>query len=293
MTAMLLLEQLLNGVQFSLMLFLLALGVTLIFGVMGLVNIAHGSLFMLGACFGFTVGNRWGFALGLAAALAGTALVALFIEALVMRRLYRRSHLDQVLGTFGLMLICNELVVMVWGREPLLALMPQWLSGAVVLPGGLHWPAWRLAISAVAIVVGLGVWLLVTRTRLGMLVRAGADKRLMVEALGVNIDLLFAAVFVLGAMLAALAAMMMGPLITIEAGVGEPLLILALVVTIVGGAGSLKGCLAASLAVGVVDTLARAWLSMLGGGGRAVGAMAVYWLMLAVLLLRPRGLFAR
>ena len=293
MSLVLLVEQLLNGLQFGLMLFLLSMGVMLIFGVMGLVNIAHGSLFMLGAYFGFTVGERWGFALGFLAGLAGAAAVGLAFETLVMRRLYRRSHLDQVLGTFGLMLVCNELVVIFWGREPLLASMPEWLSGSVVLFGELRYPAYRLAISAVAVAVGLGVYLLLTRTRVGMLVRAGADKRIMVEALGVNIDALFAAVFVLGAALAALAGLMMGPLITIEAGVGEPLLILALAVIIVGGTGSLKGCLVASLLIGVVDTLARAYLSALGGGGRAAASMVVYWLMLAVLLVRPRGLFTR
>jgi branched-chain amino acid transport system permease protein len=293
MSLVLLVEQLLNGLQFGLMLFLLSMGVMLIFGVMGLVNIAHGSLFMLGAYFGFTVGERWGFALGFLAGLAGAAAVGLAFETLVMRRLYRRSHLDQVLGTFGLMLVCNELVVIFWGREPLLASMPEWLSGSVVLFGELRYPAYRLAISAVAVAAGLGVYLLLTRTRVGMLVRAGADKRIMVEALGVNIDALFAAVFVLGAALAALAGLMMGPLITIEAGVGEPLLILALAVIIVGGTGSLKGCLVASLLIGVVDTLARAYLSALGGGGRAAASMVVYWLMLAVLLVRPRGLFTR
>jgi branched-chain amino acid transport system permease protein len=293
MSLVLLVEQLLNGLQFGLMLFLLSMGVMLIFGVMGLVNIAHGSLFMLGAYFGFTVGERWGFALGFLAGLAGAAAVGLAFETLVMRRLYRRSHLDQVLGTFGLMLVCNELVVIFWGREPLLASMPEWLSGSVVLFGELRYPAYRLAISAVAVAAGLGVYLLLTRTRVGMLVRAGADKRTMVEALGVNIDALFAAVFVLGAALAALAGLMMGPLITIEAGVGEPLLILALAVIIVGGTGSLKGCLVASLLIGVVDTLARAYLSALGGGGRAAASMVVYWLMLAVLLVRPRGLFTR
>lgn len=286
-------EQLLNGLQFGLMLFLLSMGVTLIFGVMGLVNIAHGSLFMLGAYVGFSVGERWGLVLGFLAGLVGAAAIGLAIEMLVMRRLYRRDHLAQVLGTFGLMLICNELVVMLWGREPLLASMPAWLSGSVPLYGELRYPAYRLAISAMAVAAGLGVYLLLTRTRVGMLVRAGADKRFMVEALGVNIDALFTAVFVLGAVLAALAGLMMGPLITVEAGVGEPLLVLALAVIIVGGAGSLRGCLVASLLIGVVDTLARAYLSALGGGGRAVAGMVVYWLMLAVLLVRPRGLFAR
>ncbi|UUX95282.1 branched-chain amino acid ABC transporter permease [Aquabacterium sp. J223] len=293
MSIVLLFEQLLNGLQFGLMLFLLSIGVTLIFGVMGLVNIAHGSLFMLGAYIGFTVADRWGFAMGVFAGLAGAALAGLAMEALVMRRLYHRDHLDQVLGTFGLMLVCNELVVLVWGREPLMAPMPGWLSGSVLLFGDLQYPAYRIAISAVAVVAGLGVYALVGRTRVGMLIRAGADKRTMVEALGVNIDALFCAVFVLGAALAALAGLMMGPLITLESGVGEPLLILALAVIIVGGAGSLKGCLAASLLIGVMDTLARAYMSTLGGGGRAAAGMAVYWLMIGVLLLRPRGLFVR
>jgi len=293
MSLILLVEQLLNGLQFGLMLFLLSIGVTLIFGVMGLVNIAHGSLFMLGAYFGFSVGERWGPVLGFAAGLAGAAAVAAAVEFLVMRRLYRRSHLDQVLGTFGLMLVCNELVVIFWGREPLLAAMPEWLSGSVPVFGELRYPAYRLAISAVAVLAGLGVYLLLSRTRVGMLVRAGADNRTMVEALGVNIDALFTAVFVLGAALAALAGLMMGPLITVEAGVGEPLLILALAVIIIGGAGSLKGCMVASLLIGVVDTLARAYLSAFGGGGRAVAGMVVYWLMLTVLLVRPRGLFVR
>lgn len=289
----LLLEQLLNGLQFGLMLFLLSTGVTLIFGVMGLVNIAHGAMFTLGAFIGFSVGERYGYVLGFGAGLLGTALVALLIEQLVMRRLYRRHHLDQVLGTFGLMLIINEVVVMAWGRDPMFASMPQWLSGAVPLFGDLHYPSYRLAISLVAVVAGLGVYLLVTRTRVGMLIRAGAEKREIAEALGVNIDALFTIVFMLGAALAALAGVMMGPLITVEAGVGEPLLILALVVIIVGGAGSMKGCLVSSLLIGIVDTLGRAYIASIGDGGRALANMVVYVLMLAVLLLRPRGLFQR
>jgi branched-chain amino acid transport system permease protein len=175
----------------------------------------------------------------------------------------------------------------------MLASMPAWLSGSVPLFGDLHYPSYRLAISLVAIVAGWAVYILVTRTRVGMLIRAGADKRHIAEALGVNIDALFSVVFVLGALLAALAGVAMGPLITVEAGVGEPLLILALVVIIVGGAGSMKGCLVASLLIGMLDTLARAYLASLGGGGRALANMVVYMLMLGVLLLRPQGLFQR
>lgn len=293
MSMLLLLEQTLNGLQFGLMLFLLSVGVTLIFGVMGVVNIAHGGMFTLGAYLGFTAAGRWGYVAGVVAGIAGVMVAAWVIERLVMRAIYRRQHLDQVLGTFGLMLVINELVVIVWGREPVFTLMPDWLGGSVRLFGDLQYPAYRLAISAVAVLAGVGVALLLTRTRVGMLVRAGADKREMVEAMGVNIDVLFTLVFVLGAALAALAGLMMGPLITVEAGVGESLLILALVVVIVGGSGSLKGCLVASLLIGLVDTLARAYLSMLGDGGRAAASMVVYLLMLGVLLARPQGLFQR
>ena len=289
----LLFEQLLNGLQFGLMLFLLSTGVTLIFGVMGLVNIAHGAMFTLGAFLGFAVGERYGLIAGWAAALLGTGVLALVVELLVMRRLYRRHHLDQVLGTFGLMLVLNELIVIVWGRDPMFASMPDWLSGAVTLTEQLQYPAYRIAISCVALAAGALVYLLVAHTRLGMLIRAGAEKREVAEGLGVNINLLFSLVFVLGAMLAALAGVMMGPLITVESGVGEPLLILALVIIIVGGAGSMKGCLLASLLIGLVDTLARAYLSAIGDGGRALANMTVYALMLMVLLVRPQGMFKR
>lgn len=289
------LEQLLNGLQFGLMLFLLSVGVTLIFGVMNLVNLSHGSLFMAGAFFTYTAADKWGYAVGLAVGLAGTVLLALLIELLVVRRLYKKSHLDQVLGTFGLMLILNELVLIIWGGAPIFAATPEWLSGSVDLFGGISYPAYRIAITAVAIVVGVAVHVLLSRTRIGMLIRAGADKRAMVEALGVNINMLFMAVFVFGAVLAALAGIMMGPLITLESGIGDPLLILALVVIVVGGTGSLRGCLAASLLIGMIDTLSRSFVTadFAGGAGRALSSMAVYLLMLAVLLVRPRGLFVR
>ena len=293
MSVTLLIEQLLNGLQFGLMLFLLSTGVTLIFGVMGLVNIAHGAMFTLGAFMGFAVGERYGYLAGWAAALLGTAMVALLVELLVMRRLYRRQHLDQVLGTFGLMLVINEIIVIAWGREPLFASMPEWLSGSLQITEQLQYPAYRLAISLVALLAGALVYVLVAHTRIGMLIRAGAEKREVAEALGVNINLLFSLVFVLGALLAALAGVMMGPLITVESGVGEPLLILALVIIIVGGAGSMKGCLLASLLIGVVDTLARAYLSAVGDAGRALANMVVYVLMLLVLVVRPQGMFRR
>lgn len=289
----LLIEQLLNGFQFGLILFLLSIGVTLIFGVMGFVNIAHGSMFMLGAFMGYSVAAEHGYLAGFLAGLAGAALTAWVVEIAIVRRLYQRSHLDQVLGTFGLMLIFNELVIIFWGRDPLQTYMPGWLSGAVHLFGDLHYPAYRIAISVVALAVGLGIYLLVSRSRLGMLIRAGSDKRDTAEMLGVNISRLFRSVFILGAILAALAGLVMAPLVTMESGVGEPLLILALVVVIVGGAGSMRGCFVASLLVGILDTLGRSYLPLLGEAGRALASMLVYWLMLAVLLLKPQGLFAR
>lgn len=295
MSLYLFLEQLLNGLQFGLMLFLLSVGVTLIFGVMNLVNLSHGSMFMLGAFFTYTAAEQWGYITGIVVGLLGTAVLALLVEVVVMRRLYSRSHLDQVLGTFGLMLIFNEGVLILWGAAPIFAAGPQWLSGYVNLFGDLTYPTYRLAITLVAVLVGLGVYWFLSRTRVGMLIRAGAEKRDIVEALGININVLFTVVFVCGAVLAAVAGIMMGPLITLESGIGEPLLILALVVIVVGGTSSLKGCLAASLLIGLLDTLSRSFVTadFAGGAGRALSSMMVYLLMLAVLLLRPRGLFAR
>jgi branched-chain amino acid transport system permease protein len=293
MPAALLVEQLLNGVQYGLILFLLSAGVTLVFGVMNLVNLAHGSMFMLGGFFAFAAAAHVGYAGGVLIGLVSACGVALLAERLVVRRLYRLGHLEQVLGTFGLMLLANELVVMAWGREPMTTTMPEWLAGSVTLPGDLAYPAYRLAITAVSLAAGVALWWLLSRTRVGMRLRAGADKRAIAEALGVDIDRLFLVTFVLGAALAALAGIMMAPLLSLEAGVGDPLLILALVVVIVGGAGSLKGCLASALLVGLVDTLARVLVATHFPGGRALSNMGVYLLMLAVLLLRPRGLFVR
>ncbi|HZF78757.1 MAG TPA: branched-chain amino acid ABC transporter permease [Rubrivivax sp.] len=293
MPVALVIEQLLNGLQYGLILFLLSAGVTLVFGVMNLVNLAHGSMFMVGGFLAFSAAAHVGYGAGVVLGLVGACALALLIERLVVRRLYGLSHLEQVLGTFGLMLLSNELVIMAWGREPMLTIMPDWLSGSVELPGGVAYPAYRIAITVVAVAAGLGLWWLLAGTRIGMQVRAGADKRVIAEAMGVDIDRLFMFVFVLGSGLAALAGIMMAPLLSLEAGVGDPLLILAMVVVIVGGAGSLKGCFAAALLIGLVDTMSRVLVASQFPGGRAVANMVVYMLMLSVLIFRPRGLFVR
>jgi branched-chain amino acid transport system permease protein len=299
---MLLAEQILNGVQFGIMLFLLAAGLTLVFGIMGLINLAHGSLYMIGAYAAAWAGQASGsFLVALLAGTAAAAAVGIAIEAAVLRRLYARDHLDQVLATFGLILFFNEAAAMLFGRQPLFALMPAWLGGTVEMLPGMPYPIYRLAIIAAGLLVGLFVYLLVTRTRLGMLIRAGSSDREMVRALGVDIGLIYTAVFGLGALLAGLAGVMAGPVFSVQVGMGEQVLILTFVVIIIGGVGSVRGAFIGALLVGLVDTLTRAFLpgvlkTMLStseadaiGGG--ISAMAVYVLMAAILLWRPRGLF--
>lgn len=296
MTAALLLEQGFNGIQFGLILFLMAVGVTLAFGVMNVVNLAHGSMLMLGAfAIAAATARIPSFFLALVAAMFGVAVVAALLERLVVRPLYRMSHLDQVLATFGLSLVFNEAVIMVWGREPLYVSPPQWLSGSVALAPGLDYPAWRLAVTVVALVAGAALWLVLTRTRLGMQIRAGAEKREVIAGLGVNIQLLFSAVFVISALLAALAGVMIGPLLSVESAMGDPLLVLTLAVVVIGGLGSLRGALIASLFVGLLDTYGRmVWPQLLGEvAGNILANAAVYVLMAMVIAWRPNGLFGR
>ena len=299
---MLLAEQILNGAEFGIMLFLLAAGLTLVFGIMGLINLAHGSLYMIGAYAAAWAGNETGSFL--AALLAGTtaaAIVGMAMEAAILRRLYARDHLDQVVATFGLILFFNEAATMLFGRQPLFALTPPWLAGSVELLPGVPYPAYRLAIIAVGLLVALALYLLVARTRLGMLIRAGNSDREMVRALGVDIGLVYTLVFGLGALLAGLAGVMAGPVFSVQVGMGEQVLILTFVVIVIGGIGSVRGAFIGALLVGMVDTLTRAFLPSLlktllstsdadavGGG---VSSMAVYVLMAAILLWRPRGLF--
>jgi branched-chain amino acid transport system permease protein len=296
LTTSFLLEQAFNGVQFGLVLFLMAVGVTLAFGVMNVINLAHGSMLMLGAYFIAAAAARSpSFLLAFVAAMLALAVLAAVLEMLIVRPLYSRGHLDQVLATFGVSIALNEAVIMIWGREPQFAQPPSWLEGSVALAPGLDYPVYRLAITGVAIAAGIGLWLLLSRTRLGMQIRAGAEKREVVGALGVNIRMLFTAVFVISSLLAALAGVMLGPLLAVQSGMGEPLLILALAVVVIGGIGSLRGALIASLAVGLVDTFGRMfWPQLLGElAGNIMGNAAVYVLMALVIAWRPTGLFGR
>ncbi|MET0118157.1 MAG: branched-chain amino acid ABC transporter permease [Sedimenticola sp.] len=299
---LLFIEQLLNGLQLGVMLFLMSAGLTLVFGIMQVINLAHGSLYMVGAYVAATVVQASGsFLLGLLAALPAAALVGMLMETVVLRRLYDRDHLDQVLATFGLILFFNELTRIIWGRQPLFMDVPQWLSGTVELIPGAPYPSFRLAIILVGILVALFLYLLFTRTRLGMQIRAGASNREMVAALGVNIKLLYTLVFGLGALLAGLAGVMAGPILAVEAGMGESILILTFVVIVIGGIGSIRGALIAALMVGMVDTLGRVMLPDLlrlflpaataDGAGASLASMSVYILMAAILVWRPRGLF--
>ncbi|PSJ58576.1 branched-chain amino acid ABC transporter permease [Pseudaminobacter soli (ex Li et al. 2025)] len=298
------LEQLLNGVQFGVMLFLLAAGLTLIFGIMGVINLAHGSIYMIGAYAGTWVAAETGsFWLGIPAGLAAAAFAGVVIEFLVVRRLYGRDHLDQVLATFGLILIFNQAITMLFGRQPLFVSMPALLDGSVELLPGLFYPVYRLAIIVVGLLVALGLYLLINKTRVGMLVRAGSTNREMVRALGVDVRLLYTLVFGLGALLAGLAGFMAGPILAVQVGMGEQILITTFVVVVIGGVGSIRGAFFASLILGIVDTSLRAYLPgllrqiMVGPEADALGAgissMGIYLLMAIVLLIRPKGLFIR
>ncbi len=299
---LLLLEQILNGLQLGVMLFLMAAGLTLVFGIMRLINLAHGSMYMLGAFVAATVTQATGsFVLGLLVALPAAALAGLMVELLVLRRLYARDHLDQVLATFGLILFFNALVQLVWGRQPLFMDVPEALAGTVELIPGVPYPAYRLAIISTGLMVAGALYVLIQRTRLGMQIRASASNREMAEAIGINTPLLYSLVFALGAMLAGLAGLMAAPILAVESGMGESILIETFVVIVIGGLGSIRGAFLAALLVGLVDTLGRAFLPTLlrlvlpaaaaDGAGASLASMGIYILMAAVLLWRPRGLF--
>jgi branched-chain amino acid transport system permease protein len=295
-------EQFLNGIQLGMLLFLLAAGLTLIFGIMDLVNLAHGSLYMLGAYFAASFAE-WtdSFLLGAILALAATALVGMVLEVVAIRRLYGRNHLDHVLGTFGLLLFFNELVRLIWGPAGMTLSLPPEMLNAIELVPGLFYPLYRLVIIAVTLAVAVLIYLLIMRTRLGMLIRAGASNREMVGALGVNIKLLYTLVFGLGAALAGFAGLMQAPILTVQIGMGENILIAAFVVVTIGGIGSIRGAFVASLLVGLADTvgrtfvpdLLRAFLSESASSslGRALSSMTIYLVMALVLIVRPEGLF--
>ena len=294
-------EQLLNGLQYGVMLFLLAAGLTLVFGIMGVINLAHGSLFMVGAYAAAAVAGHTGsFALAALAALAAAGGAGLAVEFLVIRRLYDRDHLDQVLATFGLLLFFNELVATLAGRTPLFMQPPAWLGGAVEIIPGVPYPTFRLAILATGVAVAAGLAFLIARTRLGMLIRAGATHRAIVGALGVDIRLLFTLVFALGALLAGRAGLMAAPILAVQVGMGEQILIATFVVVVIGGLGSVRGAFVGALLVGLVDTLARAFVPGLlkqvfapttaDALGAGLASAAIYLLMALVLVFRPRGL---
>jgi branched-chain amino acid transport system permease protein len=302
MDAVYLLTQLLNGLQLGIMLFLMAAGLTLVFGIMGLLNLAHGSLYMMGAYLAATLQAVTGsFVLAVLLALPLTVLLGMAVELVALRRLYDREHLDQVLATFGLILFFNELVSMVWGPQPVYMAAPAFLAGSIEILPGFPYSAYRLAITTAGLLVALGLYLLINRTRLGMLIRAGATNREMVGALGVNIALLYMLVFGLGAALAGFAGMMRGPIIAVQPGMGEDILILTFVVVVIGGLGSIKGAFVAALLVGLVDTAGRALLPFLlfqlmspqavSTVAPALSSMMIYLLMAVVLVARPRGLF--
>jgi branched-chain amino acid transport system permease protein len=296
-------EQCLNGLQFGLLLFLLAAGLTLVFGIMDLVNLAHGSLYMLGAYFAATFSVWTGnFVFGAVLALAATLVVGMAVEVIVMRRLYDRDHLDHVLGTFGLILFFDESVRIIWGPAGLSLPLPPWLAGSVQILPGFQYSSYRLAIIVVTLSVAALLYILVMRTRIGMLIRAGASNREMVGALGVNIKLLYTLVFGLGAALAGLAGLMQAPILTVQIGMGENILILAFVITVIGGIGSIRGALVAALLVGLLDTLGRAFfpdiLRMMlsptaaSALAPALSSMLIYLLMAIVLVIKPAGLFS-
>ena len=304
MSLVLIAEQILNGLQFGIMLFLMSAGLTLIFGVMGLINLAHGSLYMTGAFIAAAVASATGsFILALVAALSAAALAGAIVEMTIIRKLYNRDHLDQVLATFALILIFSEGTRWVFGSFPLYLDVPAYLQGAVTLPGGIQYPLYRITLIVFGLIIGAGLGLLITKTRIGVQIRAGENDREMVSALGVNISKLYTFVFALGAALAGLAGALVGAIQSVEVGMGEPVLILAFVVIVIGGIGSVKGALIGSILVGLTDTLGGIFLPKLFGlfmdlatatnVGSSIASMSIYILMSIVLVWRPTGLFGQ
>ncbi len=302
MSTTLFLIQLLNGVQLGLLLFLISAGLTLVFGVMGFINLAHGVQYMIGAyllvAFYSVTGH---FMAAMLLAMLAALVIGLLLETFIFRHLYDRDHLDQVLVTFGIIIFLNQLVKVIWGATPLTLDPPEFLSGSFQLVEGLMYPTYRVAIIIAGLAIALLLWLLVTRTKLGMLVRAGSTNAEMVSALGVNIHRLFMIVFGFGAMLAGFAGALAAPIFSAEPGMGDDLLIVAFVVIIIGGIGSIRGAFIAAILVGLVDTLGRSMVtdilklfmdaSAANQIGPALASMAIYVLMAAVLFFKPTGLF--
>jgi branched-chain amino acid transport system permease protein len=302
MSISLLLVQILNGLQLGVLLFLIAAGLTLVFGVMDFINLAHGVQYMLGAYFAVMFYAMTGnFLIALVLALLAALAFGLLLEFSIFRHLYDRDHLDQVIATFGIIIFLNQAVKLVWGAAPLSLPIPEVLSGSVSLMPGLLYPVWRLVIITSGLAVAALLYGLVTYTRVGMLVRAGATNAPMVSALGVDIRRLFMIVFGFGTMLAAFAGVMIAPILSVEPGMGDTILILAFVVIVIGGVGSIRGAFLAALIIGLVDTLGRSFcvdiLRLFMGPspartvGPAIASMLIYLLMALVLFFRPSGLF--
>jgi branched-chain amino acid transport system permease protein len=294
-------SQLLNGVQLGMLLFLLASGLTLVLGIMNFVNLSHGAFYMLGAYFAAaTLGCTGSFLLAGVVGIGGTMLLAIVVERLALRRLYARNHLIQVLATLGIIMFFNEAARMVWGSQPLFTTQPDWANGSVSV-GGIVYPVYRLLVIAAGVVVAAGCYLLIHHTRIGMLVRASSTHPEVVAALGVNARRLNTLLFGAGAGLAALAGWLVGPIVSVQSGMGDTVLILALVVIVIGGIGSIRGAFYAALLVGLVDTVGRAYMSQwlrslferstADAAGPALASMLIYLLMALVLALKPQGLF--
>ncbi|MGU9958107.1 MAG: branched-chain amino acid ABC transporter permease [Arenicellales bacterium WSBS_2016_MAG_OTU3] len=299
----LLIEQLLNGFQLGVLLFLLAAGLTLTFGIMDFVNLAHASLYMLGAFIGASAMLATeSFLLGILITVPAMMIIGAALERVVIRPLYSRHHLDHVLATFGLILFFDELVQLIWPLDGLTVPFPKALSGLVMLPFGIEYSKFRLMIIVAGLLVAVFLWFLVAKTRVGMLIRAGASNREMVSALGVNINLLFTLVFALGAALAGLAGILITPVLGAESGMGDQIIILAFVVIVIGGIGSIRGAFIAAVIVGVTDAIGRSFLDvvLLGilppnaaeAAGPALSSMLIYIFMAVVLFIKPTGLFS-
>lgn len=302
MSTALLIVQTLNGLQLGVLLFLIAAGLTLVFGVMDFINLAHGVQYMVGAylvaMFSSLTGSFW---LGLLLTLPTALAFGLVLEVLVFRHLYQRNHLEQVLATFGLIIFLNEAVKVIWGAAPIGVSPPEALSGSIRLMDGLLYPVYRLVLIGTGLATALVLYILINKTKVGMLVRAGATNAPLVSALGVDIGRLFMIVFGFGAMLAGFAGAMVAPILSVEPGMGDNLLILTFVVIVIGGIGSIRGAFVAALLVGLIDTLGRAFGPQLlrlmmepaaaNQTGRSLAPMLIYILMASVLFFRPTGLF--
>jgi branched-chain amino acid transport system permease protein len=286
MSALLLIEQSLNGLQLGVMLFLMAAGMTLMLGIMNLVNLAYGALYMLGAYFAVSIlGWTGSFALAVLGGLAGTAVIGMIMEKTIFTWLYARTYLDQVLCTIGLNLFLNELVRIIWGSRSLNVPVPYFLTGSVNLIPGLNYPVLRLAIIVVGLLIAAGLYAVIAHTKTGMQIRAGASDRATAGLIGINIKRLFMLVFGLASALAGLAGIMGAPLLSVGINMGDSILVLTLVVIVIGGIGSVRGALFAAILVGLIDTWGRMLLPA------ALGSVSIYLLMTAVLYFKPSGLF--